>query len=327
MPVVPAGAKVRVQVKDRQITQDADQEEPGETSLLYVTCEVEAPGGRRDLLQFEDEAGRQPEDVSPPYVHDERVYLRPANYGDWPFALLGEPPLSVWLPAGEYEIAVVYLGHRGFMNSNPDSPPPFPWFSERVMVDLPAGQRIVVRVPLFHHECSLDNRLNVRLGGEAAAGSEGRIRLAELEPLVAAIEKTSCVATPGGVLMDIPEPVIHHRKPHSDCEVDFQQFAGFRREWTRRQVQTLLRWLPSEAAQARRRLEAIDRSLSWREFLEGWYCYAAAGVAGLVFARWATIAKLNPYRRWTEFIDSLKLLLSIFFMAALLWILFAALSD
>lgn len=66
VPITAASAHVRVQVKSGQLTKDAEKEEPGETALLHVTCEVGRPGRWRDLLQFEDDARRQPDDFSPP---------------------------------------------------------------------------------------------------------------------------------------------------------------------------------------------------------------------------------------------------------------------
>jgi hypothetical protein len=71
----------------------------------------------------------------------------------------------------------------------------------------------------------------------------------------------------------------------------------------------------------------MTRSLGWRRFFQGWHWYAAAGIAGLVFARWAMIAKLAPYQSRRELVDSLKLLAAIFFLAVLAWIVVSALSD
>lgn len=127
--------------------------------------------------------------------------------------------------------------------------------------------------------------------------------------------------------MDLPEPVIHHREPHRGREMDLEELTTLRREWTRGQLQTLYHWLPPEATAARDRLEAIDRTLGWREFLQSWYCFAAAGVAGLVFARWMTIAALVPGRSRIELIDSLKLLGGIFLLAVLVWFVICVLSD
>ena len=54
------------------------------------------------------------------------------------------------------------------------------------------------------------------------------------------------------------------------------ELAAVNREWTREQLAELRAWLPAEATTARRRLDELIRSLDWRAFFQGWYCYAAA---------------------------------------------------
>ena len=96
---------------------------------------------------------------------------------------------------------------------------------------------------------------------------------------------------------------------------------------TRRQIFTLLDWLPTDALAARQRLEQMTKSLGWRNFFQGWFWYAIAGISGLVFARWAMIATLDKFRSRQEMVGSLKLLAGIFLLAVLVWIVFSALSE
>jgi hypothetical protein len=70
----------------------------------------------------------------------------------------------------------------------------------------------------------------------------------------------------------------------------------------------------------------VDRLL-WREFLEGWFCYAAAAIAGLVFTRWGAIALLEPWRRRDSWRESLELLVSIAVASAAVWMLYQILTD
>ena len=315
---------VKVQVKSAQLTQEAEEEKPGETALLYVTGQVWRRGAWRDLLQVTDSAGRRQDEISPPYVRHEMVYVRPAKKDKWPFALLGEPPVSAWLPAGEYEIMVVYEASRGLANSDSSKPRPFPLVTEHVVQALSAGRRTVVRVPLPHHEDCFDNSLDVR-GHEGVAGTQ--VPRAALQRLVDAVERTTCVPSPGGVVLELPEPTIQHHEYHRGCEEDFSDLTPCRREWTQGQIFSLLDWLPADAVAARQRLEQMTKSLAWRSFFQGWFWYAGAGISGLVFARWATIAKLNKSRSRRELVESLKLLAGIFCLAVLVWIVVSALSE
>ena len=318
---VPIVTGVKVQVKSTQPSREAEEEKPGETALLYVTGQVWRMGEWRDLLQPGDEAGRRPDEISPSYVRHELVYVRPAKKDKWPFALLGEPPVSAWLPAGEYEIMVVYETSRGLLNTSSDATRPFPLATEHVVEELSAGRRTVVHIPLPHHEDCFDNSLNLRRR-EESPGTR-----AEIQKLVDAIERTTSIPTPGGVLLALPEPTIRHNESHRGCEVDFSDLTECRREWTRGQIFTLLDWLPADAVAARQHLEQMTRSLGWRSFFQGWFWYAAAGISGLVFARWATIAKLAPYQSRLEFVESLKLLAALFFLAVLVWMAISAVSS
>ena len=326
-PVPIVGAAAGVQVKSGELSKEAKEDKPGETALLHVTCEVGRQGRWRELLQFEDEARYQPDDPMPPYVRNEQVYIRPTKRTNCPFGLLGQPPVSAWLPAGEYEVLVIYGGNSGFGNADSSKPSVYPLAREEIVQELAAGQRTDVRVQLPHHQACFDCSLTVRRDGEAALASGHDLLAAEVEPLLSAIEKNTCIPTPGGVLLDLPEPVIHHNEWHRLCEVDFQDLEHRPREWTRGQLQTLLDWLPRGAVKARQRLEEIDRSLAWRDYFGSWLWYATAGISGLAFARWATIAKLQPYRSRGAFAESLKLALAIFFFAILVWIVLSALSN
>lgn len=321
---VPIVSGFKVQVKNSQLTREAEEEKPGETALLYVTGQVWRSGQWRNLLQPMDDAGRRPDEISPSYVRHEMVYIRPAKKDMWPFALLGEPPVSAWLPTGGYEIMVVYETSRGLSNSDSGKLRPFPLATEHVVQDLSAGRRTVVHVPLPHHEDCFDNSLNVRFR-EETPGTQ--VRRAELQRLLDAVERTTCVPTPGGVMLELPEPTIQHHEDHRGCEEDFSDLVECRREWTLGQIFTLLDWLPADAVAARQRLEQMTQSLGWRSFFQGWFWYAAAGISGLVFARWATIAKLTPYQSRRELVESLKFLAGIFFLAVLAWIVVSALSE
>ena len=300
-PVLLTTAAVRVHVKDSELGKEGEEDKPGETAILHVTCEVETSGQWRELLQFDDELHRLSEDPMPVYVRNEQVYIRPIKPAKAPFGLLGQPPVSAWLPAGKYEILVVYAGNCGFGNADSSKPSVYPLASEEIVQELAAGERTDVRVQLHHHAACFDASLTVRREGEAAQASGQALLPTELEPLLTAIEKSSGIPTPGGVLLDLPEPVIHHHESHRMCEVDFQDMEHRPREWTASQIWTLIDWLPREAAEARERLHQIESSLAWRDCFQGWFWYVASGASGLVFARWATIARLQPYRsrrRW-----------------------------
>lgn len=323
-PVPVATVNTRVQVKTAQLTRDTKEEKPGETALLWVTGQVLRFGEWRDLLQPMDEAGQRPDEISRSYVRRELVYVRPAEKDTWPFALLGEPPVSAWLPAGEYEIMVVYETTRGMSNFDRDQLRPFPLASEHVVQELSAGRRTEVHVPLPHHADCFDNTLDVRPHDETAGTPVPR---AELQRLLDAIERTTCVPSPGGVLLNVPEPAIHHHDGHRGCEEDFNDLIACPREWTLDQLFTVMDWLPADAVAARQHIEPLTRSLRWRSYFQGWFWYVAAGISGLVFVRWATIAKLAPYQSRRELVASLKFLVAIFFLAVLAWIVISALSD
>lgn len=122
-----------------------------------------------------------------------------------------------------------------------------------------------------------------------------------------------------------------HRAPRwsrsRGCVEDFGTLASCQREWTQVQLLSLRDWLPVDAVTVRNRLTQRIESLGWRSYFQGRFWYTAAGIAGLVFARWATIAKLERFRTRREAIETIKLLIGIFVMAVLVWIVIAALCD
>ena len=149
----------------------------------------------------------------------------------------------------------------------------------------------------------------------------------ELAPLLKACETVSAIPTPGGYLLALGEPSIQHSIEHRDCTVDMHNLSVVPREWTRDQLAALRNWLPEDAQPARAKLSQLVDRLVWREFLEGWFSYAAAGITGLVFTRWGAIALLEPWRRRDTWSESLALLVKIAVASAGLWLLFQILTD
>src|SRR5262249_50537607 len=64
--------------------------------------------GWRELRRDDDPARGNVDSFDRYYVRYEQVYLRPVTSPAVPYGLLGKPPLSVWVPAGDYEIIVVH---------------------------------------------------------------------------------------------------------------------------------------------------------------------------------------------------------------------------
>ncbi|HVX63853.1 MAG TPA: hypothetical protein VHC19_24740 [Pirellulales bacterium] len=308
-----------VQVKQEQTTDDAESEEPGETALLQIFCEVPNADGWRTLYAFDDPARNANEEIIPLFASHEAVYLRPRREMDLPFALLGLPPLSIWLPAGDYEILVVYRPCSDW-NADRDATPMLPLAASRCDCTLEDGQRTVVRVPLPHHEEPLGIPLR-DASGEQAASPE------RLAPFCRAIEQTTAVPTPGGVLLNLPEPTVRHQDEHRECTVHFDELAAVNREWTREQLAELRAWLPAEATATRNRLDELIRSLDWRAFFQGWYCYVAAGVSGLVLTRWGAISLLEPVNRRRALYESIRIAVAVFLLAAGAWFFWSLLTG
>ena len=199
-----------------------------------------------------------------------------------PFGLLGPPPVSVWLPAGDYQIVVVHEAPRN--ESRIDAPGrSFPLLSVFAECSLETRQKTVCRVPLPHYD---NGNPDLVLGiGNPVESAERKPSPDELAPLLADCVIMIAIPTPAGFVLNLHEPSVQHHEGHRGCVQDFRDQFAVPREWTRDQIATLRNWLPHDAVQARGRLSARVDRLSWREFLEGWFCYVLAGVSGLVFTR------------------------------------------
>ncbi len=307
----------RVVVKPAQHLDEQERAEPGETALLQVKCLVPTIDGWRDLLSDNDPARRDPSQTHSS-VRREQVYLRRSGSQLIPFGLLGPPPVSVWLPAGDYEILVVHDAPS--REDRIDVPGrSFPWISVVAECSLKSREKTVIDVQLPHYDWG---NSDVLLGvGDSEESGERPPSAAEFVRIVAGCEALTPIPTPAGYLLTLAEPRIHHRDGHRGCVQDFGDLHSVPREWTRGQLARLRRWLPDNATQANSKLMGLIDRLGWREFLQGWYCYAAAGVTGLVFTRWGAIAMMEPWRRGPEWHHSLGLLVRIFFLSAGVWFL------
>ena len=323
--VVTFAPQHRVVVKPARHQQDQDQEEPGETALLQVICETTSLNETRQLLIDDDPRRDRDGQQGASFVRREMVYLRPAGFDPSPpFALLGKPPVSVWLPAGDYQILVVHAAPRTEQRIDARSNS-FPLVSVFAECSLEKRRKTVCRVSLPHFDWGLGTAIELV---EADGSSADRApRDSELTSLLAACESVMALPTPGGYVLALDEPSIHHDDEHRRCTMNFADQQAVPREWTRQQLATLRNWLPESATAARTRLESLVEALAWREFWEGWYCYAAAGIAGLVFTRWGALAMLEPWRRGESFGESLGLLAKIFFLSVAGWFVFHMLSD
>lgn len=310
-------ANQRIVVKPGQHLAEQERAEPGETALLQVKCQVPTFDGWRDLLTDNDPARNDPSQTRTT-VRREQVYLRRSGSQFVPFGLLGPPPVSVWLPAGDYEILVVHEAPS--REDRIDMPGrSFPWISVFAECSLKSREKTVVDVQLPHYDWG---NPDVLLGvGSSEESGERQATSDELAGIVAECETLIPIPTPAGYLLTLAEPRIHHRDGHRGCVQDFGEPQSVPREWTRSQLARLRRWLPDNATQANSKLMGLVDRLGWREFLQGWYCYAAVGVTGLVFTRWGAIALVEPWRRSREWNHSLGLLVRIFFLSAGVWFL------
>lgn len=313
----------RVVVKPGRHQQDQNGESPGETALLQVICEIPDFEGYRELLCDDDPLRRGVQTTDSNYVRRELVYLRRAGQSQLPFGLLGKPPISAWLPAGNYEILVIYgppygeawTGMRSYAG---------PWISAFAECSLENRQKTVCRVPLPHYDWGRSTPINLT-GSEHPAGDA--VPADELAPFLHACENIVPIPTPAGYLLSLGEPVVRHSTDHHDCVADLSELQAVPREWTRDQLAALRNSLPRDAGPAREKLSRLVDNLLWREFLEGWFCYAAAAVTGLVFTRWGTIAMLEPWRHGNSWVDSLGLLIKIALFSAGAWLLWQVLTD
>jgi hypothetical protein len=302
---------------------EQEKDGPGETALLKVTCELTAPGEPRPVMTEEE----SPQDRARAAASGRRemAYVRPKGVSQsLPFALLGMPPVSAWLPAGEYEIMVVHSGPRS--EQRVDAPSNnFPLVSVFAECKLENKSTTTCRVPLPHHEGAFGTPLEIASADGLA--SDRPPSADELAALLVACESLAGVPTPAGYVLALDEPMVHHEDGHQHCTVDFASADAVPREWTRGQLVTLRNWLPADATAARGRLSSLINRLGWRQFLQGWFCYAAAGVTGLVFTRWGAIALLEPWRRGDSFRESLWLLVKLFLLSILAMIAFQFLTD
>lgn len=302
-----------VVVKPGQLEAETERDEAGKTALLVIKCEVPTVNGWQDLLRYDDPAIRQGI-LSPIYVRNERVYLRKLGFVDAPFGLLGPPPVSVWLPPGDYEIAVVHeAAHDRSLIDSPQTG--FPLVTAFESCTVSDNQKAVQKIRLPHYDWGDGTPISV-VGASENSGT--RIE-PNPEKLAKSIEQMVPIPTPGGYLLSVDEPVVQHLEDHRGCTVDFESSRTIRREWTRNQIAIVRRWLPESATGAYRKLSSLLSTLSQRELFEGWYCYVIAGIAGLVLTNWGAQAMLEPYRRREHVRASLKLCVAIFLFSAAGW--------
>lgn len=303
-----------VVVKPGRFEQEQSEDEPGETGLLQITCEVPTLDGWRELLCDEDPALRAAGLSNSIYVRDERVYLRKAGHPNVPFGLLGRPPVSAWVPAGDYEIAVVHEAprDRSLINSPQTG---FPFVTMFDSCEVADRQKTVRRIQLPHYSGGQGSPLSV-------AGQDGETSTPpapDLQLLKHSIFDAITIPSLGGYIIVMGEPHVAHSADHATCTVDFNSLQTVPREWTRNQLATLRNWLPPDETQARAKLSPLVSALVRREMFEGWFFYAVAGVTGLVFTRWGAMAILEPYRGRDRFLGPAKLCLVIFLISAVGW--------
>lgn len=302
-----------VRIHAGQTEEEQEKEEPGETALLQVICETTSFGQTQPLLIDSDPRHPREGQQGAWYANRERVYLRAVN-DDFqiPFALLGRPPISVWLPAGDYEIRVVHEA-PGFESRGDGRLRSFPYVTVAAECSLENKQRVVCRVPLPHY--------GFEQGFEPVGNSDS------LAPLIAAWENAPAIPTPSGYVLALPEPSVQHAEEHRGCTIDFSHLHAEPREWTREQLVEVRNWLPADSKVARAKLSALIDAIGWRDMFAGWYCYVAAGVTGIIFTRWGAIAMLEPWRHGESFWDNVGLLFKVFCAAIALWFAYSVLTD
>jgi hypothetical protein len=312
-----------VVVKPGRFQEDQNHDEPGESALLKVICQVPGIDGYRDLLCDNDPVRRGLQVSDSKYVRRELVYLRRAGNPQIPFGLLGKPPVSVWVPAGDYEILVVYEAPRAEYLREGQAKS-YPLVTAIENCSLESQRQMVCRVPLPHYNWGGSEPLEwVAEDGSVDAHA---LTATELNPLLQSYTDAMPIPTPGGYLLSLAEPSVLHSNEHQKCGVNLHDVQVISREWTRDQLATLRNWLPADAVPARARLSALVDCLQWREFLEGWFCYALAGVSGLVFTRWGTLTLLDPWRRRNAMSRTPVILMGIAVISATLWFLHQCLS-
>ena len=291
----PIRAREYCLASDRQTAAPSDESSPnddraGEIGIVCITCDTPSVDGWRELLRDDDPA--RPRDLlSAGYVRHESVYIRRVGWSWAPFALVGRPPVNVWLPAGDYEVLVVHQTPRAEPRIDARSHS-FPLISVRENCSATAGSKTECRVRLPHYDWG-PGEAPLVLGADGVAADRSP-NSAELSLLAVELSTLSATPTPGGLALSLPEPRLQHSDDHRGCAADFAQLETTPREWTREQIATVRNWLPDDAAAARARLSALVDSLEWRETLQGWFAYAAAGVAGLVLTKWGALRLVEP---------------------------------
>lgn len=318
-PVVQLKPGQTVVVKPARHHDDQERDEAGATGVLLVTCDVPWVNGPRPLLADDDPYRKRADLSDTPSGRHDQVYVRPMAEVDLPFGLLGSPPVCAWLPSGEYEVLAVYEAPTS--ESRVDAVPRgFPFLTVRERVTLEPFQKTRCNVYLPHHQSGTFEALSTHDATDSGAARDPTAD--ELRPIFVACAEATAVPTLGGYLMTLPEPLVLHTEGHTGCSEDYTNLVPVTREWTREQLATLRNWLPAEAGDARARLSKLVERLQWREFFQGWYCYAAAGLAGLVFTNWGATAMLEPWRRRQSLGESVGLCVSIFFLSAIVWVLY-----
>ncbi|MDB5392000.1 MAG: hypothetical protein JWM11_7646 [Planctomycetaceae bacterium] len=313
-----------VVVKPGRYEQDQSRDEPGETALLQVVCEVPTSDGWRRLLVDDDPVRRDVQTSDSNFVRRELAYLRRAGNSKLPFGLLGKPPVSAWLPAGDYEVLVIHEAPQADFSVSA-RPLAYPLISAVAYPSLEPRVKTVCRIPLPHYNWGGSEP--VKLLGAAGPVENRALKTEDLASLLPTYEATFPIPTPAGFLLSLPEPKIQHTDGHRDCVADLRELQMVPREWSRNQLAAVRNWLPDDAVQARANLSQLVDRLQWFEFLEGWFCYACAAVAGLVFTKWGTLTLLDPGRRRNAWNKSPSVLLKIAIVSAVIWFLYQYLMN
>jgi hypothetical protein len=316
----------RFVVKPGQQHDEQEREEPGETALLQICCDVPDSDGWQELLKDRDPARPNSPFNGSVYVRDESVYLRRNGFSDLPFVRLGPPPVSVWLPTGDYEILVIYRAPTG--ETRIDLPgKSFPWLTEFSVCSPEKGRKTIHRVPLPHYDRG--NRDAQLVTGNIEEPVDRLPDPEELRNLLAGDLSISAIPSPGGYLLSLSEPTVYHQEGHRQCVQDYHELYAVPREWTRIQLVDLRNWLPGDdpiTKLVKEKLSRLINRLGWREFLQGWACYVAAGISGLVMTRWGALLMVEPWRRRNLW-QKTPVLLAIFVASATGWFVFQLLNE
>lgn len=311
--LVATQVSAHVVVKSGRLEQELEADRPGETGLLQIRCEIPTIDGWTELLRADDPRRLKVGLADTCYVRQERVYLRKAGDSRLPFGMLGPPPVSVWLPAGDYEVAVVHEAPPSRSMVDPRTVS-FPLVTVVDSCKVSDREQVVLRIPLPHYEWGHSEPIGV-----AGEDVDETNPVADVSELARAIERLVSIPTPGGCVLALAEPEVNHVDGHQGCTADFHKLGTVTREWNRDQLATLRGWMPATETAARSRLLELVRQLQWHQMLEGWFCYALAGVSALVLTKWGTLAILEPYRRREHLKNSMNRCLLIFLIAAAGW--------